>query len=102
MSGAGSDLLFATSATALNANIGMTNSNLDMLAQSTLGVATVTMNGGALSFLNFSGGGQASITLNSGSTLQFNNYILPGTTIGSLAGSGTVNLTDISTTLGSH
>ena len=51
MSGAGSDLLFATSATALNANIVMTNSsNLNMLAQSTLGVATVTMNGGALSF----------------------------------------------------
>ena len=43
MSGAGSDLLFATSATALNANIVMSNSsNLNMLAQSTLGVATVT------------------------------------------------------------
>ena len=51
MSGAGSDLLFAPSATALNANIVMTNSsNLNMLAPSTLGVATVTMNGGALSF----------------------------------------------------
>ena len=96
MSGAGSDLLFATSATALNANIVMSNSsNLNMLAQSTLGVATVTMNSAALNFSDFSSGGQASVTLNNGA-LQFNNYILPGTTIGSLAGSGTVNLTDIS------
>ena len=97
MSGAGSDLLFATSATALNANIVMTNSsNLNMLAQSTLGVATVTMNSAALNFFDFSSGGRASVTLNNGGQLQFTNYILPGTTIGSLAGSGTVNLTDTS------
>ena len=98
MSGVGSDLLFANSASALNANIVMTNSSLSMLQLSTLGAATVTQNGGALIFSAASSGGQASITLNSGSVLQFTNYlpILPGTTIGSLAGSGTVNLTDTS------
>ena len=65
---------------------------------STLANATVTKNGGALNFLNTSSGGQASVTLNGSSQLQFSNYTGPGTTIGSLAGSGTVNLTDISNT----
>ena len=82
------------SASAGNASI--TNiSNVNMNNSSTLANATVTKNGGNLNFLDFSSGGQASIILNGNSQLRFVNYIVAGTTIGSLAGSGTVNLTDI-------
>ena len=90
-----SNVNFAGTASAGNATI--TNiSNVNMNNSSTLANATVTKNGGALNFLNTSSGGQASVTLNGNGRLQFSNYTLPGTTIGSLAGSGTVNLTDIS------
>ena len=94
-----SNVIFAGTASAVNASI--TNiSNVNMNNSSTLANATVTKNGGVLNFLDTSSGGQASVTLmtTSGQTgqLQFSNYTAPGTTIGSLAGSGTVNLTDIS------
>ena len=90
-----SNVNFAGTASAGNATI--TNiSNVNMNNSSTLANATVTKNGGALNFLNTSSGGQVSVTLNGNGRLQFSNYALPGTTIGSLAGSGTVNLTDIS------
>ena len=90
-----SNVIFAGTASAGNASI--TNiSNVNMNNSSTLANATVTKNGGALNFLNTSSGGQASVTLNGNGRLQFSNYTLPGTTIGSLSGAGTVNLTDIS------
>ncbi len=84
------------SSTAGNATIGMTNSNLNMLGSSTRQNATVTQNGGALvGFRTTSSGGQASVTSSTTRRrVQFIQFTGPGTTIGSLAGSGTVNLTD--------
>ena len=90
-----SNVEFAGTASAGNASISNV-SNVNMKNSSTLANATVTKNGNSLLFLDTSSGGQASIILNGNSQLRFSNYILSGTTIGSLAGAGTVNLTDIS------
>ena len=88
-----SNVNFQGDASAGNASI--TNiSNVNLNDFSTLANATVTKNGGNLNFLNFASGGQASIILDGNSQLRFVSYSPPGTTIGSLAGSGTVNLTD--------
>ena len=93
-----SSIIFAGTASAGNASI--TNiSNVNMNNSSTLANATVTKNGGALNFLNTSSGGQASVILNGSGRLQFANYTGAGTTIGSLAGSGTVSRDSTSRTL---
>ena len=75
----GTSLLFINTTTAANANI-TANGGVD------------GSDGGVISFHNKSKGGKAIITLNGNSELDISTHNVPGVTVGSLGGSGSVLL----------
>jgi autotransporter-associated beta strand protein len=89
--------------------MGLSGTNLIFYADSTAANATITANGGldgsaggVILFGMSSDGGTASITLNGNAKLNITTHKVPGVTIGSLAGAGSVLLGVNMLTVGSN
>jgi autotransporter-associated beta strand protein len=113
----GAFILFDNTATADNATFvinggmgaGLTGTSLLFINTTTAANANITANGGvggsdggAIIFTNKSKGGTASITLNGNSELDISTHNVPGVTVGSLGGTGSVLLGARLLTIGSN
>jgi autotransporter-associated beta strand protein len=113
----GSFILFDNTATADNATFvinggmgaGLTGTSLLFIDTTTAAAANITANGGVdgseggvISFQNQSKGGKCSITLNGNSELDISTHNVPGVTVGSLSGTGSVLLGARLLTIGSN
>ncbi|HEY4942180.1 MAG TPA: autotransporter-associated beta strand repeat-containing protein [Rhizomicrobium sp.] len=73
---------------------------LNMSGTSSLGNATVTTNSGSINFFDNANGGNATVDLGSGASLNLQFLTASGISLGSLTGSGAVNLDSKSLTVG--
>jgi fibronectin-binding autotransporter adhesin len=95
-------LAFTDRATAANATVvNYATGNIDFAGSASAGASSIT-NAGYVRFMDTASGGTASYVGQAGSTVDFSYMTASGTTLGSLAGTGAVNLGRITLTVGGN